>query len=102
MAIIQTTTRISREWLERKPKHELASVIMANLDRIDLFAQSDPCGQIGDIIRAAYTQGGKDADACWIEVLTEVQKIQREGGEYENITLAIAAKRELRRLRDGK
>lgn len=102
MSIIQTTTRISREWLERKPKQELASIIMANLDKIDLFAMADPCGQIGGIVRAAHAQGAKEADACWIEVLTEVHKILCEGGEYQNITLAIAAKRELRRLREGK
>lgn len=39
MSIIETTTRISRKWLERKPKHELASIIMANIDKIDLFAE---------------------------------------------------------------
>lgn len=38
MSIIEVTTRISHKWLERKHKHELASIIMANLDRINLFA----------------------------------------------------------------
>jgi hypothetical protein len=35
---MEITTRISHKWLERKHKHELASIIMSNLDRINLFA----------------------------------------------------------------
>ena len=38
MGITTTTTRISSKWLERKSKHELAGIIMNNLDKIDLFA----------------------------------------------------------------
>src|SRR5512146_1493305 len=38
MSITETTTRISHQWLERKSKAELAAIIMANLDQIDLFA----------------------------------------------------------------
>lgn len=40
MSTTTTTTRISRKWLERKSKHELAGIIMNNLDKIDLFADS--------------------------------------------------------------
>lgn len=36
--ILTVTTRISRKWLERKSKAELASIILANIDKIDLFA----------------------------------------------------------------
>jgi len=39
MSTMEITTRINRKWLERKPKHELASIIMSNLGRINLFAE---------------------------------------------------------------
>ena len=42
MSTFEVTTRISHKWLERKSKRELASIIMANLDRIDLFADQSP------------------------------------------------------------
>lgn len=44
MSVFVSTTRISRKWLERKPKHELASIIMANIDKIDLFADENTDG----------------------------------------------------------
>lgn len=39
MSVYTVTTRISRKWLERKTKSELASIILNNIDRIDLFAE---------------------------------------------------------------
>ena len=41
MSTMNITTRISHRWLERKTKHELASIIMNNIDRISLFAEPD-------------------------------------------------------------
>jgi hypothetical protein len=40
LSITVTTTRVTRQWLMRKSKDELASIILANLDRIDLFGQA--------------------------------------------------------------
>lgn len=38
MSVFECTSRISQRWLERKTKADLARIIMANLDKIDLFA----------------------------------------------------------------
>ena len=40
MSVFEITTRIRPKWLERKTKHELASIIFANIDRVDLFANA--------------------------------------------------------------
>ena len=45
MSIMEVTTKISRKWLERKSKCELASIIMNNLDKINLFAERDEGGK---------------------------------------------------------
>jgi hypothetical protein len=42
MSILSITTTISHKWLERKSKRELASIIMANIDRVSLFAELPP------------------------------------------------------------
>jgi hypothetical protein len=39
MSIMEVFSRIDRKWLERKTKRELSSIILNNLDRIDLFAE---------------------------------------------------------------
>ena len=41
MSITETTTRISRKWLERKTKYELAGIIIGNLDHIEIFADGN-------------------------------------------------------------
>ena len=40
MSVFEVTTRISHKWLERKSKHELVSIILANIDQINLFANA--------------------------------------------------------------
>ncbi len=54
-------TRIDRKWLERKPKHELASIILANIYKIDLFAEESKhlIGVADDMARAAKLLGAE-------------------------------------------
>lgn len=39
MSVMKVTTRITHRYLMRKSKYELAFIIMANIDKIDLFAE---------------------------------------------------------------
>jgi hypothetical protein len=39
MSVMQCTSRIDHRWLLRKSKDELARIILANVDRIDIFAE---------------------------------------------------------------
>lgn len=48
MSITEVTTRITPQWLERKSKAELVSIIWANLDRIDIFA-TNGVGVLADL-----------------------------------------------------
>ena len=56
MSVFEVTTRISPKWLERKTKHELASIIFANIDRIDLFASASNSECDQSVLSAAAPQ----------------------------------------------
>lgn len=69
MSIYTVTTRISRRWLERKTKSELASIIMANIDSIELFK-----------------------DECWQskEAVSELVRQMRERASFANTPAALS------------
>ncbi len=60
MSIIETTTRISRKWLERKTKYELADIIIGNLDRIEIFA--DGCKYESELARLTTELAARTAE----------------------------------------
>lgn len=96
MSVIEVTTRISHKWLMQKSKAELASIIMANLDRIDLFAEARPTIPVFvEVAEAAV----KATDDAWIEILDGVWQESRNGHQFENWPLAASARRALQKLR---
>lgn len=77
MSVLITTTRISHQWLERKPKHELASIILANIDKIDLFADENRTREAA--LEAALKRG--------IQGLRNLLEFRATGnGRYGNLT----------------
>jgi hypothetical protein len=71
MSIVEVTTRISKRWLMRKSKDELASIIMANIDHIDLF--SEEYGQMLSILEAR----GRDAEHIIGKYQEDLRRIGR-------------------------
>lgn len=53
MSVITVTTTITRKWLERKSKFELASIILANvhLGKIDMFAEDQSAAILRELVR---------------------------------------------------
>ena len=70
MSITATTTRISHRWLKRKTKRELASIIMANIYHIAIFAGQNhaECERLRGELQAVYRQLiAAEADIHWLE-----------------------------------
>lgn len=55
MSITEVTSRITPQWLERKSKAELISIIWANLDRIDIFA-TNGVGVLADLRKQYFEE----------------------------------------------
>lgn len=80
----------------RKSKDELASIIMCNLDRIDLFSEAKvTLGLLEDLVKETE----KKVDVRWCDVLDTVWGEHKAGKDFENWALAVAARRALQKLR---
>jgi hypothetical protein len=71
MSIFEITTRVSHKWLERKTKHELASIIMNNIDRIDLFAADRRSESARVRIKESWMNAGRFATQLGPPVFVE-------------------------------
>lgn len=99
MSIVEVTTQISRQWLMRKSKDELVSIILHNLDSIDLFSEARPTLPV---LREVAEAAEKATDEAWAAILDDIWQEARDGKAFENWPLAASARRALQKLRSLK